>query len=39
MDSELVVRQLQGRYQVRNAALRPLYEEARFSPNGVAHPE
>jgi probable phosphoglycerate mutase len=29
MDSELVVRQLQGRYQVRNAALRPLYEQAR----------
>jgi ribonuclease HI len=29
MDSELVVRQLQGRYQVRNPGLRPLYEEAR----------
>ena len=29
MDSELVVRQLEGRYQVRNAALRPFYEQAR----------
>ena len=38
MDSELVVRQLQGRYQVRNAALRPLYEQARallFGFDGV----
>ena len=29
MDSELIVRQLQGRYRVRNANLRPLYEELR----------
>ncbi len=28
-DSELMVRQLEGRYRVRNASLRPLYEEAR----------
>jgi len=27
MDSELVVRQVQGRYKVRNAALKPLFEE------------
>jgi probable phosphoglycerate mutase len=29
MDSELVVHQMNGRYQVRDAALRPLHEEAR----------
>ena len=34
MDSELVVRQLEGRYQVRNAALRPLYEQARALLSG-----
>jgi len=28
-DSELLVRQIQGRYQVRNAALRPLFAKAR----------
>lgn len=28
-DSELVVRQLEGRYRVKQAHLRPLYEEAR----------
>lgn len=28
-DSELMVRQLEGRYRVRNASLRPLYEQAR----------
>ncbi len=28
-DSELVVRQLQGRYRVRNAALRPLFERTK----------
>ena len=28
LDSELLVNQLNGRYQVRHAALRPLYEEA-----------
>jgi ribonuclease HI len=27
-DSELMIRQLSGRYQVRSASLRPLYEEA-----------
>jgi ribonuclease HI len=27
-DSELLIRQLQGRYQVKSATLRPLYEEA-----------
>jgi ribonuclease HI len=26
-DSELVVRQLQGRYKIKNTALRPLYQE------------
>lgn len=29
MDSELVVRQMQGRYKVKNAGLRPLYERAK----------
>jgi ribonuclease HI len=28
-DSELLVRQLEGRYRVKSAHLRPLYEEAR----------
>ncbi len=28
LDSELVVHQMNGRYQVRDAALRPLYQEA-----------
>jgi len=28
-DSELLVRQMQGRYQVKSPSLRPLYEEAR----------
>jgi ribonuclease HI len=28
MDSELVVRQLEGRYKVKNEGLRPLYERA-----------
>ena len=27
LDSELIVRQLEGRYRVRNAALKPLYAE------------
>jgi ribonuclease HI len=30
MDSELIVRQIQGRYKVKNAALKPLYERARL---------
>ncbi|WP_457573225.1 ribonuclease HI family protein [Desulfolithobacter sp.] len=29
MDSELIVRQLQGRYQVKSAALKPLFTEVR----------
>lgn len=29
MDSELIVRQMTGRYRVRDAALLPLYEQAR----------
>jgi ribonuclease HI len=41
-DSELLVRQLTGRYQVRSATLRPLYEEAQrllgeFPKATVAH--
>jgi ribonuclease HI len=28
-DSELLVRQLEGRYRVKNAGLKPLYEQAR----------
>ena len=29
LDSELIVRQLQGRYRVKNAALKPLYAQLR----------
>ena len=29
LDSELVIRQLQGRYRVKNAALKPLYLQVR----------
>lgn len=41
-DSELLVRQLEGRYKVKNAALRPLYDEvkallARFQDWKVRH--
>ncbi|MSO38733.1 MAG: ribonuclease HI family protein [Acidimicrobiia bacterium] len=41
-DSELVVRQLEGRYKVKNAGLRPLFEEARellreFDEVDIAH--
>ncbi len=36
MDSELIVRQLEGRYKVKNAGLKPLYEEARLKLNGFA---
>jgi ribonuclease HI len=41
-DSELLVRQLQGTYKVRNAGLRPLFDEvtallARFSDRQVRH--
>jgi len=31
MDSELVVRQMTGEYRVKNAGLKPLYEQARTS--------
>jgi ribonuclease HI len=34
-DSELVARQLSGAYRVKNAALRPLYEEALRSLRGL----
>ena len=34
VDSELVVRQLSGRYRVRHPALRPLYERARTLLSG-----
>lgn len=41
-DSELMIRQLQGRYQVKNAGLKPLFEEAkrllaRFSEVRLRH--
>ncbi len=41
-DSELVVRQLEGRYKVKNAGLRPLFEKARellreFDEVDIAH--
>jgi ribonuclease HI len=41
-DSELLVRQLEGRYRVKNAGLQPLYREAqsllaRFAKARVAH--
>ena len=35
-DSQLVVRQLEGRYQVRNAGLRPLFDEAKVLVRGFA---
>jgi len=34
MDSELIVRQLEGRYKVKHAQLKPLYEEARLALAG-----
>lgn len=37
MDSELVVRQLQGEYKVRNMNLKPLYEQARDLLNKFAN--
>ncbi|CAK8714599.1 RNase H type-1 domain-containing protein [Candidatus Electronema halotolerans] len=42
LDSELIVRQLQGRYQVKNQALKPLFQEvssllARLESWTVAH--
>ena len=36
-DSELLVRQVQGRYQVKHPALRPLYAEARERIAGLRH--
>jgi ribonuclease HI len=36
MDSELIVRQLEGRYKVKHAQLKPLYEEARLALAGFA---
>ncbi len=36
-DSELLVRQLQGRYQVKHPALRPLYAAARKRIAGFSH--
>ncbi len=34
LDSELIVRQLEGRYKVKNAGLKPLFEEARLLLHG-----
>lgn len=34
MDSELIVRQLEGRYRVKHPLLKPLYEEARLALAG-----
>src|SRR5580704_8366962 len=36
-DSELLVRQMQGRYKVNSPDLRPLYERARKLANGFAY--
>lgn len=36
-DSELLVRQMQGRYKVKSADLRPLYERARKLAQGFAY--
>src|SRR5580704_17062618 len=36
-DSELLVRQMQGRYKVKSADLRPLYERARKLANSLAY--
>jgi ribonuclease HI len=35
-DSELVVRQVEGRYKVKNAGIKPLHEEARRALAGFA---
>ena len=42
MDSELIVRQLTGRYRVRNPALKPLFEQAHqlmkeFQSSSIVH--
>src|SRR4051812_31566776 len=36
-DSELLVRQMQGRYKVKSADLRPLHERAQKMVRGLAH--
>jgi ribonuclease HI len=36
-DSELLVRQMQGRYKVKSAALRPLHERAQKMARGLAY--
>src|ERR1700674_5889662 len=36
-DSELLVRQMQGRYKVNSPDLRPLHERARKMAHGLAH--
>ena len=36
-DSELLVRQMQGRYKVKSPDLRPLYERAQKLAHGLAH--
>jgi len=36
-DSELLVRQMQGRYKVKSAGLRPLHERAQKLARGLAH--
>jgi ribonuclease HI len=36
-DSELLVRQMQGRYKVKSPDLRPLYERAQKMARGLAH--
>src|SRR6185437_11033606 len=36
-DSELMVRQMQGRYKVNSADLKPLHERARKLSRGLAH--
>src|ERR1700739_1682845 len=36
-DSELLVPQMQGRYKVKSADLRPLYERAKKSAHGFAY--
>jgi probable phosphoglycerate mutase len=36
-DSELLVRQMQGRYKFKSAALRPLYERARKAANSFSY--
>ena len=37
MDSELIVRQLEGRYRVRNKGLKPLYSELTMLLDQLEH--